>query len=341
MKRKLNILKNYSFHVLAILLLIVLLTGCTSDAKTDSTAQDAVNTTEDADGTEETTEILSEEQEEKALGTESIVQPTEQTTEETTKQVDLREPIELTVTDPYNKRKLSTKSCSFSFGAARDGKPNAITMNNQKIFDEYGYSTLAWDNKTEDKVLYLTFDCGYEYENLTSDILDTLKEKNVKAAFFCTLHYLKSSPDAVSRMVGEGHIVGNHTAHHPSDCSALSRQELAGEIQEVHNYMRENYGYECAYFRFPGGGYSENALELVQSVGYRSVFWSIAYADWDPKNQPSRNQAYRTLTSRLHPGAVILLHGTSPVSAEVLGDFIDYAHSEGYEFSSLDGYKYW
>ena len=125
------------------------------------------------------------------------------------------------------------------------------------------------------------------------------------AAFFCTLHYLKSSPDAVSRMVGEGHIVGNHTAHHPSDCSALSRQELADEIQEVHNYMRENYGYECGYFRFPGGGYSENALELVQSVGYHSVFWSIAYADWDTKNQPSRNQAYQTLTSRLHPGAVI------------------------------------
>lgn len=334
-------LKNHSFHVLVTLLLVVLLTGCASDTKTDSTAQSAVNTTEATDGTEQTTESLPEEQEGQALETESIDQSTEQATEETTQQEDMHTPVNFTVTDPQNERKLSTKYCSFSFGAAKDGKPNTITVNNQKTFDEYGYSTLAWDNKTKDKVLYLTFDCGYEYENLTSDILDTLKEKNVKAAFFCTLHYLTSSPDAVSRMVEEGHIVGNHTAHHPSDCSTLSRQELADEIQEVHNYMRENYGYQCEYFRFPGGVYSENALELVQSVGYHSVFWSIAYADWDPKDQPSRNQAYQTLTSRLHPGAVILLHGTSPVSAEVLGEFIDYARSQGYEFSSLDGYKYW
>lgn len=334
-------MRNHIFPMLAVLLLVVLVTGCTSDKKTDLTVQDSEKSTEYAITTEKTTETLLEEQESQSSETESIGQPTEQFAEEATQQVDIHEPIEFEVTDTQNERKLSTEHRGFSFGAAKDGQPNAITVNNQKTFDEYGYSTLAWDNKTEDKVLYLTFDCGYEYENLTSSILDTLKEKNVKAAFFCTLHYLTSSPDAVSRMVEEGHVVGNHTAHHPSDCSALSRQELADEIQEVHNYMRENYGYECRYFRFPSGVYSENALELVQSVGYRSVFWSIAYADWDPKNQPSRDSAYQTVTSRLHPGAVILLHATSPVNDKILGDFIDYARSEGYEFSTLDGYKNW
>lgn len=260
-------------------------------------------------------------------------------TEETTVPSEPHDPVSFSVTDPKNTRNLSTKRCSFSFGAAKNGKPNLITVNNQEKFDSLGTGALAWDNKTDGKVLYLTFDCGYEYNNLTADILDTLKKKDVKVAFFCTLHYLKSSSDNVQRMVDEGHIVGNHTAHHPSDCSTLSREELADEILGVHNYMRTNYGYDCRYFRFPAGVYSENALDLVQSIGYRSVFWSIAHADWDPDNQPGENVAYQTLTSRLHSGAVILLHATSPDNAAILGDFIDYARSQGYEFCSLDEYN--
>ncbi len=249
--------------------------------------------------------------------------------------------ITYTVVDPLNKLGISTESFSHSFGVAKNGQPHSITVDNQKRFDSYKYSTLTWDNKTEGKVLYLTFDCGYEYENLTADILDTLKEKKVTATFFCTLPYLKDVPETVVRMINEGHIVGNHSVNHPTDSSALSREELASELLGVHNYLRMNFGYESRYFRFPSGRYSPNSLELVQSIGYRSVFWSIAHADYDTENQPGVDVSFNTVTSRLHPGAVILLHACSTDNAAMLGDFIDYARAQGYEFRSLDQYEYW
>ena len=137
-------------------------------------------------------------------------------------------------------------------------------------------------------------------------------------------------------MIDEGHIVGNHSTTHPADCAALSRADMAWEVLGVHNYMLANFGYECKYFRVPSGSYSENALELVHSLGYKSAFWSIAYADWDPDDPQGTDIAFETVTSRLHPGAVILLHSTSPDNADILGDFIDYAVSQGYTFRSLD-----
>lgn len=248
-------------------------------------------------------------------------------------------PIKYSVPDPLNTKGLSTDRIGFSFGVAKNGQPSSTTVSNQSAFDSYNTGAFSWDNKSSDKVLYLTFDCGYEYQNLTSDILNTLRAKKVKAAFFCTLHYLESVPDTVSRIINEGHIVGNHTAHHPSDCSALTRTELTDEIMELHNYLRVNFGYDSKFFRFPAGVYSENALELVHSLGYRSVFWSIAHTDWDPDNQPGVEVSFQTVTSRLHPGAVILLHATSPDNARMLGDLIDYARSQGYEFRGLDEYK--
>lgn len=253
---------------------------------------------------------------------------------------DLKE-ISYYVSDPYNENGLSTEKVSHSFGVAKEGQPHSITVDNQNRFDSWKHNALAWDNKTEGKVLYLTFDCGYEYENLTGDILDTLKEKDVPAAFFCTLDYLEDAPEFVTRMINEGHIVGNHSTTHPSDSSALSREELAWELLGVHNYLRTNFGYRSHYFRFPTGTYSENAVELVDSVGYRSVFWSIAHSDWDPENQPGVDVSFDTVTGRLHSGAVILLHACSPDNAAILGDFIDYAEEQGYEFKSLDEYEYW
>lgn len=249
--------------------------------------------------------------------------------------------VQFKVNDPDNSRGLSTESISFSFGAAKNGQPHSITINNQQQFDLYQSNALAWDNKSQAKILYLTFDCGYEYQNLTSVMLDTLKEKNISAAFFCTQSYLESSPEVVARMIREGHIVGNHTVNHPSNSATLTRSQLAQEILGVHNYLRVNFGYDSKYFRFPTGAYSQNALDLVDSVGYRSIFWSIAHADWDPEDQPGIDVSFDTITSRLHPGAVILLHTTSPDNAQILGDFIDYALKEGYEFRTLDQYPYW
>ena len=248
---------------------------------------------------------------------------------------------EYRVYDPQNLLQLTTERIDHSFGVAADGQPHHITVSNQQRFDGWGTGALAWDNVSEEKVLYLTFDCGYEYQNLTSQLLDVLKEKQVTAAFFCTMDYICDAPEVVARMIHEGHNVGNHSLSHPSNCASLSREELALEALAVENYLRVNFGYSSQYFRFPGGVHSENAVQLLESVGYRSVFWSIAYADWDPENQIGEDKAFQTVTSRLHPGAVILLHATSPDNAAILADFIDYARTQGYQFRSLDDYPAW
>lgn len=248
--------------------------------------------------------------------------------------------IEYTITDPLNERGLSTERKGFSFGVAKDGQPHDITVNNQAFFDYCNSNALAWDNKSDEKVLYLTFDCGYPYKDLVPRILNTLNEKEVKSAFFVTMQYLKEAPDEVASMINNGHIVGNHTANHP-ECPKISRQQLANELLSIDNYLRTKFGYETKYFRYPSGAYSEDNLDLVKSLGYRTAFWSLAHTDWDPNNQPGVDVSFNTVTSRLHSGAVILLHSTSPDNVEILGSFIDYARSQGYIFKSLDEYSFW
>lgn len=246
------------------------------------------------------------------------------------------------VNDPENKAGIDDEKHPYSFGVAKNGKPHSISVEHQKFFDDNDRAALTWDNKTpeDEKVLYLTFDCGYEYQGLTGNILDTLKEKDVKATFFCTLPYLKTEPEFVVRMINEGHIVGNHSNTHPV-MPDKSKEVMAKEVLAVENYLRVNYGYSSKYFRFPTGAYSDEALELIGSVGYRSIFWSIAHSDWDTGNQPSKQKTIDTITSRLHPGAVILLHGISQSNADALADIIDYARAQGYEFRSLDQYPGW
>ena len=243
-----------------------------------------------------------------------------------------------TVNDPNNTRGLAPTAYGFSFGAARNEKPHQITIDNQKRFDSLpDVKALAWDSKTEEKVLYLTFDCGYEYNDNTTKVLNILKEKNVKAAFFCTLPYIKDNPAKVERMILEGHIVGNHSTTHPV-FTDISRTKMAEELFGVQSELRTKFGYTTKYFRFPTGKNSDNSLELVTSQGYRSIFWSIAYKDYDTANQLGEDVAFKTVTDRLHPGAVILLHIVSNDNANILARFIDYAQSKGYTFKTLDDY---
>lgn len=239
------------------------------------------------------------------------------------------------VSDPENTRKLSTEKISHSHGPASNGQPHYTVVEFQKTFDKYGALTL---DTSGEKVLYLTFDCGYEYENLTSQILDVLKEKKVSAAFFCTLDHIKKEENLIARMIKEGHIVGNHSATHPS-FATITRAKMAKEIEDTENYLRENFGYSAKYFRFPAGEYNENALELVSSLGYMSVFWSVAYDDWVTDNVRGKDYAIEKVMSRLHSGAVILLHSVSKDNAAALGEIIDKARGEGYEFRSLEEYK--
>ncbi len=227
--------------------------------------------------------------------------------------------------------RLKNDCIGYSYGVSKNGVPHENSLNAQKTFEKFG--AIAIDTVCQTKNLYLTFDCGYE-NGYTSKILDTLKEKNVPAAFFCTFDFIKDNPDLVTRMILEGHIVGNHSTTHPSFPS-LTREGMASEIEKTDNYLREHFGYSAPYFRFPKGEYSENALDLVSSIGYQSVFWSVAYADWDTSVIKGKEYATKTVTDRLHQGAIILLHSVSPDNAAAMGDIIDKARSDGYEFCSL------
>lgn len=229
---------------------------------------------------------------------------------------------------------FSKEKKSHSYGVAKDGKPHEISVTAQKYFEDNSFNAFCLDTVSKDKVLYLTFDCGYE-NGYTSKILDVLKEKNVPAAFFCTLNEVKDNKELIGRMISEGHIVGNHSVTHPS-FAEISREQMKTEIQGFEDYLKENFnGYCEPYFRFPKGEYTDEALNLVGSLGYSSVFWSLSYADWDTNAQKGADYAYDKVISRLHPGAIILLHSVSSDNALAMAKIIDKARSEGYEFRSL------
>jgi len=236
-----------------------------------------------------------------------------------------------------NTKGLSVSTIEHSYGVAKDETPHDISVNNQRFFDENGFDAIAYDNKTEEKIVYLTFDCGYE-NGYTAKILDTLRDKGVKAAFFCTLPEMKQNSEIIARMINEGHIVGNHSVTHP-DFSGLSREQMYEEVKGFDDYLRENFGFSAQYFRYPQGKYSENSLDMLNAMGYTCVFWSLAYADWDLDNQKGASYALDTVISRIHPGAVILLHAVSPDNANALADIIDTARSMGYEFRTLPEYR--
>ncbi len=194
----------------------------------------------------------------------------------------------------------------------------------------------AYIGNTSEKVLYLTFDAGYE-NGCTAKILDTLKEKQVPAAFFLVGNYIQRSPDLVRRMAEEGHTVGNHTMHH-YDMSKLSdKAAFSKELTDLETLYQETVGRELPkFYRPPQGIYSEENLKMAQELGYKTVFWSLAYVDWNNDAQPTREAAFAKLLPRTHNGAVVLLHSTSKTNAEILGELIDKWKAEGYRFGTLE-----
>ncbi len=194
----------------------------------------------------------------------------------------------------------------------------------------------AYIGDVGEKVLYLTFDAGYE-NGCTAKILDTLKEKQVPAAFFLVGNYIQRSPDLVRRMAEEGHIVGNHTMHH-YDMSKLSdKAAFSKELTDLEALYKETVGQELPkFYRPPQGIYSEENLKMAQELGYKTVFWSLAYVDWNNDAQPTKEAAFAKLLPRTHNGAVVLLHSTSKTNAEILGELIDKWKAEGYRFGTLE-----
>jgi len=203
----------------------------------------------------------------------------------------------------------------------------------QKQLQQYDAAYLG---DTNQKVIYLTFDSGYE-NGCTEKILDVLKKHNAPAAFFLVGNYIEKNADLVRRMVDEGHIVGNHTMHH-FDMSKLSEKDaFTQELQGVEQIFKETTGKDLPkYYRPPQGIYSQENLQMAKELGYKTVFWSLAYVDWNNDAQPSKDEAFSKLLPRIHNGAVVLLHSTSSTNAEILDELLSKWEAAGYTFASID-----
>ena len=213
--------------------------------------------------------------------------------------------------------------------------PNETPRGNATSEELLKYNAYFTDSSNKKKI-YLTFDVGYE-AGYTNSILDTLKKQEVPAAFFIVGNFFDSDPGTVKRMCDEGHIVANHTLTHPDMSKMSTFEDFKAQIIPNEEKYKAITGQEMKkYYRPPQGIYNTQNLEDAQNLGYTTVFWSVAYVDWEQNNQPSHEKAMSTLLKRVHNGAIILLHSTSKTNMEILDELITTLKNQGYTFASLD-----
>jgi len=226
------------------------------------------------------------------------------------------------------------KAKDVSWGIPKKG-PNEV-----QPYPGAEYDLIVRDNDAyyignpEDNAVYLTFDCGYENGNLPA-ILDALQEANVPALFFLTGHFMESEPELVLRMVKEGHLVGNHTYDHPN-LTKVSKERFISELTRAEEKFTEITGQQMAkYLRPPEGVFNQEMLDWATEMGYYTILWSLAYVDWHVDKQKGAQHAHDQVMSRIHPGAIILLHSTSSDNAQAMEEIIPSIRKSGFEFKSL------
>ena len=213
-----------------------------------------------------------------------------------------------------------------------EGKPPVANA----TFEELAKYNAYYAENTEEKRIYLTFDCGYENGN-TPAILEALKKHQTPATFFVVGNFVKDNPELVQQMLAEHHTVGNHTEHHPDMSQMADLASFQKEIGGLESLFREATGQEISkYYRPPQGKYSEANLKMAQELGYKTFFWSLAYVDWYADNQPTKEEAFEKLLGRIHPGALVLLHNTSPTNAAILDELLTKWEEMGYSFGTLE-----
>ena len=221
---------------------------------------------------------------------------------------------------------------NWGLGFGEEGSAPTGNVSSEELADYNAYYVAD----TTDKVIYLTFDAGFENGN-TEPILDALKKHNAKGTFFVVGHYLETAPELIKRMVEEGHCVGNHTYNHPDMSKISNKESFTKEMQDVETLYEEITGEKMTkFYRPPQGKFSTSNLEMAKELGYHTFFWSLAYVDWYQDDQPTHEAAYDKLLPRIHPGAIVLLHSTSQTNAEIMDELLTKWEEMGYTFASLD-----
>lgn len=224
------------------------------------------------------------------------------------------------------------ESTNWGLGFNTDGKPptGTVTADELKRYDAY------YLGNPKEKKLYLTFDAGYENGN-TPAILDALKKHKVKATFFVVGNFVESNPDLVKKIVEDGHTVGNHTWHHRNMSSMSTMEEFKSEMEGLEKLYEQATGQKITkFYRPPQGIYSEENLQMAKDLGYHTFFWSLAYVDWYQNDQPTKEEAFQKLLTRVHPGAIVLLHSTSSTNASILDELLSKWEDMGYTFGTLN-----
>lgn len=225
---------------------------------------------------------------------------------------------------------VATGAWGLSFPREGQSPQAAVSADALKKYDA------AYIGDTTQKVLYLTFDAGYE-NGCTEKILDILQKHQVKAAFFLVGNYIEKNADLVRRMVNEGHIVANHTMHHKNMSQISDKDSFSKELTDLEQLFFDTTGKQMPkFYRPPQGVYSQENLRQAKELGYKTVFWSLAYVDWNNDSQPTKEYAFSKLLPRTHNGAVVLLHSTSQTNAEILDELLTKWEAEGYYFETID-----
>lgn len=296
------------------------LSGCDS---TDNIQTAIANTTQQT--TEQTqTTVEQTTQETTQATTESTTQATQETTQYE------KPTVEINIVPDNVASSADNKKIAWSFKRNKDH--SKVVGYNQGVdlskYDAY------YIGDTSQKIIYLTFDEGYEY-GFTPKILDVLKDNNVHAAFFVTKPFMESEPELTKRMAQEGHVVANHSVTHPS-MPSKSDTEVKYELEETARYYKEITGFEMdRFFRPPMGEFSVRTLDITKQLGYKTIFWSLAYLDYDVKNQPGKEAAYKHVMDNYHDGGIFLLHAVSQSNTEALDDILKALKADGYSFASL------
>ena len=232
---------------------------------------------------------------------------------------------------PTKETSASVQSASWGLSFQEEGKRPAgnATIDDLKQYNAY------YASNTDEKILYLTFDAGYENGN-TPAILEALKKHQAPAVFFAVGNFIKDNPDLIKRMITEGHIVGNHTMTHPDMSQISSMESFQKELEGVEELYTSVTGEPMTkFYRPPRGVYSTENLSMAKELGYSTFFWSLAYVDWIQEQQPSKEEAFQKLIPRIHPGAIVLLHNTSSTNAAILDELLTKWEEMGYQFHSI------
>ena len=232
---------------------------------------------------------------------------------------------------PTKETSASVQSASWGLSFQEEGKRPAgnATIDDLKQYNAY------YASDTDEKILYLTFDAGYENGN-TPAILEALKKHQAPAVFFAVGNFIKDNPDLIKRMITEGHIVGNHTMTHPDMSQISSMESFQKELEGVEELYTSVTGEPMTkFYRPPRGVYSTENLSMAKELGYSTFFWSLAYVDWIQEQQPSKEEAFQKLIPRIHPGAIVLLHNTSSTNAAILDELLTRWEEMGYQFHPI------